>query len=250
MACYNAAQSLDRAIQSIVDQSFADFRFIVVDDGSNDNTCSLLEKWAVKDDRIQILKNDQNLGLSTSLNRSIDLVQSPFIARMDADDEALTNRLEAQMDFMRSHPEVDVLGTAVLTRSANDVACNGVIYMPTSHHDIMSRVFKKPLVLHPTILIKTAVYKNLGTYDNTIRWAEDADLWYRIYDQVTWANLETPLLKYTVKSKLTKKIILNNLRVKFKNLKRRGLLTSHSPILIKDVLYYTFIFLRQMLVLR
>lgn len=247
MACYNAALSLNSAVQSIIDQTFSDFQFIIVDDGSSDETYRLLKKWKTKDERIIILKNEKNAGLSASLNRAIDSAQTPLIARMDADDEALPTRLEEQMIFMQNHPEVDILGTGVLTRPYSSSECIGKILMPTSHPEIVSRIFKKSLVLHPTILIKADVYKNVGTYDNTVRWAEDADLWYRIYDQVTWANLEKPLLKYTVKQKLTKKIITNNLQVKFKNLKRRGLLISHSPILIKDILYYSFISIGQIL---
>lgn len=162
MACYNAEQSLDRAIQSIADQSYSNFKFIIVDDGSKDNTYSLLRRWSDKDDRIQILKNEKNSGLSASLNRAIDAVRTPLIARMDADDEALPNRLELQMAFMKSHPEVDILGTAVLTRSGYDSDCYGKIHMPTTHNEIISRIFRKSLVLHPTILIKTDVYKNVG----------------------------------------------------------------------------------------
>ncbi|MFT4567959.1 MAG: glycosyltransferase involved in cell wall biosynthesis [Saprospiraceae bacterium] len=250
MACYNAEDSVSLAIQSILNQTFSNFKFIVVDDGSKDSTASVLEEWSLSDDRIDVLRNKQNKGLSASLNRAIDLVETPFIARMDADDEALPNRLQLQFDYMQSHPNVDVLGSAVLTRSGNDKECSGKIPMPSSHEEIVSRVFKKSLVLHPTIMIKTEVYKRIGTYDNTVRWAEDADLWYRIYDQVTWANLESPLLKYTVKSKLTRKIIYNNLKVKITNLKRRGLLLSHSPIIALDLLNYAYISLKQIIIPR
>jgi len=247
MACYNTEASMDPAIKSILDQTFSNFKFIIIDDGSIDNTWHLLKKWKEQDSRIEIVKNSQNIGLSASLNRGIDMVASPYIARMDADDEAISTRLELQMAYMQEHPEVDILGTAVLTRRSHSMEPSGQIIMPLNHEDIISRIFRKTLVLHPTILIKTNVYKSIGTYDNAVRWAEDADLWYRIYDKVTWANLETPVLKYTVKPKLTKRIIYKNLKTKIINLKRRGLLLSYSHVIAMDVMNYSFITLKRLI---
>ncbi len=239
MACYNAGECVQQAIDSILRQSYCNFEFIIIDDGSSDNTFHILNKNKTLDDRITIWRNEKNLGLSASLNKAIALCNGTLIARMDADDEAVLDRLQKQVNFMNEHVEVDILGTSVFTRDQVGAERGPVIQMPTEHDQIINRIFRKTLVLHPTIMLRSKVYKDLGQYDPSIRWAEDADLWYRIYDQVKWANLAEPLLIYTVKKRLNGKIVINNLRVKYRNLKKRGITLKYAHILIFDLIHLT-----------
>lgn len=237
MSCYNARGTLDRAIQSILAQTYRDFDFIIIDDGSTDDSLDLLKSWSAKDERIKLITNKNNLGLSASLNKGIKAAQGVYIARMDADDWAFEQRLATQVDFLDQHSQVDILGTAVIHVSEEGETI-GAAVLPRSHKEIVDRVFKKPLVYHPTVMVRSKVYKTYGLYDTEIRWAEDADLWYRIYDKVGFHNLEEPLLYYTVKSKFRWRHARENIKVKLKNLKRRRLLLRYSPQLAYDVFNY------------
>ena len=234
MSCYNAQGTVQKAIDSIVNQSFTEFEFIIIDDASSDNTLEILSQYQKQDKRITILTNESNQGLSYSLNRGIQQARTPIIARMDADDISYSSRLQFQYDFMQDHPEVDILGTAVryVDKSNKPVK---TMSLPSEDRDIKKRVFRKTLVFHPTVMIRKEVYEQHGYYDPELRWAEDADLWYRLYDKVIFHNLSDVLLDYTIKSKINHKILTNNLRVKWKNLNRRGKTFRYMPLLIKEI---------------
>ncbi len=239
MSCFNAEHTVAAAINSILSQSFEDFEYIIVDDGSMDGTAALVLHYATIDARIVPILNDHNLGLAASLNRAIHKARSPYIVRMDADDRAVGGRLATQMAFMTSHPEVDICGTAILPVYDN-ARIGEPIRLPEYHDQIVQRIFKKTLVFHPTIIIRKEVFEKLGWYDPSLRWAEDADLWFRIFDRVKWHNLQEPLLYYTIKSHLTKKIVVNNLRVKIRGLRRRGIIWQHLHILMRDIGLYAW----------
>lgn len=111
MSTYNRADLMPKAVQSILDQTYKDFEFIIVNDGSKDNTRALLKELAAKDKRIKVLENDKNRGLIYSLNRGIAAARGTYIARMDDDDFSLPMRLEKQVAYLSEHPEIAVLGS-------------------------------------------------------------------------------------------------------------------------------------------
>jgi glycosyltransferase involved in cell wall biosynthesis len=234
MSCYNAERTVEKAVESILNQSFRKFEFIIIDDASTDNTLAILNQYQKQDSRITLLINEINQGLSYSLNRGIREAWGPLIARMDADDISYSSRLQIQYDFMQEHQEVDILGTAVryVDHSNNPIK---TMRLPSIDHDIKKRVFRKTLVFHPTVMLKKEVYEKHGYYDPDLRWAEDADLWYRVYDKVVFHNLPDVLLDYTIKSKINRKILKNNLLVKWTNLNRRGKTIRYMPLLIKEI---------------
>ncbi len=233
MSCYNASKTLAEATDSILKQTFRDFEFIIVDDGSADNTLEILKKYQQDDNRISIIANNHNLGLAASLNVGIKSAKALLIARMDADDIAFPNRLEEQVDFLRQYPNVDILGTGIIQMTQMGEKESSRL-LPEHHTDIVKRIFRKPLVFHPTIMARKKIYDNLGMYDPDIRWAEDADLWYRIYDKATFHNLQKPLLYYRVKKQFKLRHAKHNLKVKIKNLRNRGLILRYSPQLVYD----------------
>ena len=239
MACYNDESTLSRSIDSILEQTFGQYEFIIVDDGSTDNSWNILLRYRDIDSRIRLFQNQQNMGLAFSLNKGIRAANGPLIARMDSDDRAYKRRLEKQLDFMNQNPECDILGAGIVEVDRAGKKLREVIPRETNE-EIVKYIFKKTLVYHPTIMIRKEVFEIHGFYDPTLKWAEDADLWYRIYDKVRFHNLQLPLLDYTVKSRLTRRIIHNNLRVKWINLRRRNLLTRYLPYLLWNafVLYF------------
>ena len=233
MSCYNAAATITHAIESIINQSFEHLELIIIDDGSTDQSKEIILQFCQKDQRIRLIENEINIGLAASLNKGIRSASSSIIARMDADDWAMPTRIEKQYQYMKDHEHIDILGTAMvqMNKQGKEV---GIIRLPQKHKDIVQRVFRKPMVYHPTIMIKKEIYERYGFYDETLRWAEDADLWYRIYDRVQFHNLTDVLLRYRIKDRLNTKIIKNNLWVKYINLKRRNQLIKYIPILMKD----------------
>jgi len=238
MSCYNASGTVVRAIDSMLCQTFSNFEFIIVDDGSADDTLAILKQYERKDDRIVIIENDLNIGLAASLNKAIERARSKYIARMDADDESIHDRLEKQINFLRENEKIDVLGTAIYNRTA-DLKVGEQRSLAELHHDIVASVFKKPLVFHPTIMIKKKVYTDFGYYDPDVTWAEDADLWYRIYDKVKFHNLQEPLLYYTLKKQFKWRHAKNNIKVKLDHLIKRNKLIAYTPQLIYDVLNFS-----------
>lgn len=239
MACYNAEQTLKQAIDSILVQSHSNFIFIIVDDGSQDQSWNIVQSYAQSDPRILNVRNEQNIGLAGSLNRGLQLSQAKWIMRMDADDWSYPMRLEKQLKFVAKNPEIDILGCGIECIDKQGVSL-GNRFLKEYHDDIIKDLFKKPLVYHPSILIRRSIFELYGSYDSKLKWAEDSDLWYRIYDKVKFHNLPEVLLKYRVKDSLNLKIIKNNLKVKYQNLKRRSMLYSHGKFLVRDLFIQSF----------
>ena len=113
MGAYNCEKTLAESLDSILNQTYKDFSCYVCDDGSSDGTASVIKAYAEKDSRIIFMQSDRNCGLAVTLNRLIALCRTPYIARMDGDDIAEPNRLEKQLQFLESHPEYDLCGSAV-----------------------------------------------------------------------------------------------------------------------------------------
>ena len=238
MSCYNAEKELPKAIRSVLDQTFSNYEFIIIDDGSTDKSLKVIRDYASQDNRIRVYKNDANLGLAASLNKGIEISRANYIARMDADDFSLPDRLSIQFNFMKKNPKVDILGSAVLINRKNGE--QKIKTCPEYHEEIIKRVFRKPLLFHPTALIKKSVYFKHGFYNVDRRWAEDADLWYRIFDNVNFHNLQVPLLEYNVKSNLTYSQAKQNLLVKISNLRKRGLIVKFLPQLFYDFFLFGY----------
>ena len=237
MSCYNEEKTVAKAIESILAQSFDDFEFIIVDDGSEDQTLDILNSYGKKDHRVKILRNDQNLGLAASLNIGINEAVGQYICRMDADDESLKHRLEIQNDYLDQNPDVDILGTNAFL--IHDERVSSESDMLLSHQEIYRNRYKKTMVIHPTVMIRKVCFDN-GQYDPNLKWAEDKDLWLRWIDDFTFANIPNPLLKYTIKDRLSLNIFKQNHYVLLKNMRRRGEFFSHFHQFIRSILSHLY----------
>src|SRR5687768_7077362 len=110
MPVFNGERFVASAIRSILDQTFRDFEFIIVDDGSTDQTSGIVRSYAGRDARIRVVRNDPNLGFGAALNIGCRLARGMFVARMDADDVSAPTRFAAQLDFLKNHPDVAAVG--------------------------------------------------------------------------------------------------------------------------------------------
>lgn len=195
MGTYNCEKTIGCAIESILNQTYKYFEFIICDDGSTDNTLSIVREYAEKDARIHVLYNESNMRLAASLNRCLRVARGKYIARMDADDESLPKRLEIQVEFMETHLEYDVVGCGRIMFDDNgEWGVRKSEEFPNS--DIL---IKDTPFAHPTIMMKKSVYDILGGYrvsKETMR-AEDLDLWFRFYENgFCGYNLQQFLYRY------------------------------------------------------
>ena len=196
MSVYNSEQYLEDAIESILGQTFHDFEFIIIDDGSSDSTPYILARYQQRDPRILVHRFDNNCGLSTAMNLGIRHAPGENIARMDADDISLPQRLEKQVAFMDEHKEVDLCGAWMQTIGENE----GTIWgYPQQHEAIHAHMLFANSFGHPAVMWRAAVFIQLGLlYDENIRFAQDYELWSRALLCARVANLGEVLVLYRI----------------------------------------------------
>ncbi len=200
MPVYNAADYLKQAVDSILQQTFEDFEFLIIDDGSTDQSLQILQFYATKDKRIK-LTSRPNKGLVASLNEMISQAQGEFLARMDADDISLSDRLARQINFLESHPDVVCVGGAYeLIDSKNRLLTT--ISVLCDDEDIQKQALVGHTSLsHPTVVMRRTAVIQAGGYNPTMLPVEDLDLWLRLGEIGKLSNLEQPVLKYRLHSK-------------------------------------------------
>lgn len=195
MATYNAAPFLCLSLDSILQQTYTDFEFIVVNDASTDATTAILS--AYDDPRLKIIHNAHNLGLPASLNLGLEAASGAYIARMDSDDIALPERLAAQLDYMERHPQIGVLGTERYILRENNHLYKPATPLRFTHNVITWRVFIGQPFCHPTLMLRQDVLRRVGGYDASfIYGGEDSDLYTRLLGKTRFANLPERWLIY------------------------------------------------------
>jgi hypothetical protein len=196
MSVYNGEAFLAEAIESILAQTYRDFEFVIIDDGSTDNTSGILAEYAKRDERIRIHRH-ANKGRAESLNVGISLAEGGYIARMDADDIALPDRLKEQMRFMQSHPEAGLIGGTLELITADGRSFKTIRY-PLEDKTIRSVMLVQNPFAHPTVIVKKEVVLASGGYRKALLDADDYDLWLRMSERTQLANVEKCVLRYRV----------------------------------------------------
>ena len=196
MAVHNAAPFLKEAIDSILDQTFQDFEFLVVNDGSTDTTDAILSSYT--DPRLRVIRLAENVGLAAALNVGISESRCDLIARMDGDDVCDPRRLELQVVFLRECPDVLLLGTGFFRTDVDGRIFERVQY-PTDDAVLQERLLAGSQFCHPSVMMRTPVVRLLGGYRALAGGAaQDYDLWLRIAEQGQIANLPDVLLRYRI----------------------------------------------------
>lgn len=189
---YNGEQYLKDAIDSILAQSYSNFVFLIINDGSSDRSEEIILSYT--DSRIQYLNNEQNLGLISTLNKGLQLVNTKYVARMDADDISLPQRLEKQVAFLESHPEVGILGTWSQSFGERN---NHIAKYQAEHESIRYKQLYQIQLVHPTCMMRMDVLKSLPfVYDKNYTHAEDYELFTRLSHVTKLANLQEVLHLY------------------------------------------------------
>lgn len=192
MPVHNGGPFLMEAVSSILHQSLRDLELVVVDDGSTDDTVHQLGD--VRDGRLVLIRQPR-AGIVSALNRAVEASRAPYIARMDADDVALSERLERQVAYLDSHPSVGVLGTWV-ERIDESGTAQGNIAPRWSRAELRSRLIRHNLLMHPSVMIRRSVFEQVGLYSRDFPVAEDYDLWLRAVARWEVAILPEVLLRY------------------------------------------------------
>jgi glycosyltransferase involved in cell wall biosynthesis len=196
MSVHNGARYLQQAIDSILAQTFTDFEFIIVDDGSTDETSTILDGYS--DSRIVRLHNSVNRGLTKSLNRGLKVAKGQYIARQDADDTSLPPRLARQVEFLDVHPQIDLVGTAYVR--VYDNGKNQLAKMPLEHREIRDQLFYQHSFCHGSVMVRRIALEAVDGYDESFIVAQDHDLWLRLTEWGTLANLPDPLYYLRISS--------------------------------------------------
>lgn len=194
MSVHDGRPYLIQAVQSILKQTFEDFEFIIINDGSSDGSQTVLEQFAERDDRIRLL-HQTNRGLTASLNRGLELARGTYIARMDDDDISHPDRFERQVRFLENNPDVGVLGGGARVIDENGDPTD--YWMPpTKHGHITWRLLFNACFTHPSVMVRRALLQELGGYADWARCSQDHELWTRAALATRLAALPDELIQF------------------------------------------------------
>ncbi len=194
MSCYNASAYLAEAIESVLSQTYNDYEFVAVNDGSTDNTLDILRKYASKDGRIRVL-DKSNTGLADSLNFGIDAAQGRWIARIDADDVITPDRLARQLSFVKSHRSVVLLGAGCTLVDANGSRIRDYRY-PRKHCSLVTHMaFGGASFPHSSAFFRKEAAIGIGRYNTRFARRQDLDLWLRLSQVGEIASVPELLVK-------------------------------------------------------
>lgn len=194
MSVYNGQKYIGEALDSILQQTYKNIEIIVFNDASSDGSAAIIEGFAEKDARIVFVNNLDNCGLTKNLQRGVIMATGKYIARMDADDIAMPERISTQVDYLESHPEIDILGTSYIPFVDNEYGTE--VKQITGHEDICCELLLQFTLVHPTVMMRRErLIENNLNYDPEFRYSQDFDLWERASRKLTLENLNIPLLK-------------------------------------------------------
>ena len=191
LCTYNDEKYIYKAVKSILDQTFENFEFIIINDGSTDRTLEILKQF---DDKRIILIDKPNTGLTDSLNLGVSKAKSNWIARMDGDDISIKTRFEEQIKYIKE--DVAVIGTQCkfIDEEGNQIA---TVSLPLTHNEILKKGTSfRTMFIHPSVLINKELLLKSGGYDDYLDSAEDLDLWLKLSHYGKLVNIDSVLLKY------------------------------------------------------
>lgn len=192
MSAFNAEKYLHESLDSILNQDFRDFEFLIVNDASTDKTKEIIE--SCKDQRIVIINNAKNSGLTRSLNVALNSAKGEYVARQDADDISLPNRLSAQVDFLEKHPAVGFVGSYASMIDSHGKEF-GQWKMPVTDKDIRRVISAQGCFCHGAVMFRNQLVKNTGGYRGQFKYAQDLDLWLRLSERCQMANIDKILYR-------------------------------------------------------
>lgn len=195
MPAYNAEKYISEAIESILNQTFKDFEFIIIDDGSKDGTWEIIQDCAKKDERIVALKNERNLNVSQTRNKGIEKSTGKYIVWADADDISLPKRIKTQLDFMESNKDVGLCGSFMEFFGDSE----SVSIRKYSDNDgvLRSLIFRQNPVAQPSCIMRKDILIKCGGYPN-FPLSEDLYVFFKMGELSKFSNIQEVLVRYRV----------------------------------------------------
>ena len=195
MASYNREQYIGAAIESILAQTFSDFEFIIVDDGSRDASPAIIRDYARRDSRIRLVTLERNIGTGPAKRHGLESARGEFYAGMDDDDVCLPERLEKQLNYLRAHPEIGALGVCALMTD-QDLQPFGAYDVPERHADIAYNIFMGDCVVGSSLMIRRHLLLAVGGYEQSRQRGNDIEMVSRLIERTRFANLPDRLYLY------------------------------------------------------
>lgn len=227
MSTYNDEKTIRDCIDSVLNQTYSNFEFIIINDCSTDNTLEIIESF--KDNRIKIISNRKNMGLTSNLIGALKISNGKYIARMDADDICTKKRLEMQINYLNEKQNVDILGTnaIIINDEGKEI---GVTNKPLKHDDIVNGLIIENQLIHPSVMMRKEIFEKIN-YDLAFKTCQDYKLWVDAVNICTFANLADNCIFY----RISKKGISKTQR---KNIEERAKVLSdiHTELLKKKKL--------------
>ncbi|AAM30837.1 glycosyltransferase family 2 protein [Methanosarcina mazei] len=197
MSAYNSEKFISDSISSILDQTYENWELIIINDASSDNTLKIVNQFSEKDPRIKVIDNENNLGLTISLNIGINNSKGEFIARLDSDDFAEPSRLEKELDHLHAYPEAGLVGSGahLINSSGNKIGSMNVMSQPYFVNRFLINL--NPFI-HSSIMVRKKALDNVGSYREKFRYSQDYDLILRLSDKYKLSNIALPLIRWRV----------------------------------------------------
>jgi glycosyltransferase involved in cell wall biosynthesis len=192
MAVRNGEPFLNLAIDSILRQTYRDFRFLIIDDASTDRTRELVRSYS--DDRIEMICLEKNVGQTAALSIGVKHLSTPWFARMDADDYSAPTRFEEQMRLLERNSDIGCVGTFAWVFQNDPAAAESIISRPESHDDIQRALLWDSPIIHGSIIVDKQKFLQAGGYKDHYRYCADLDLYDRLVPLCRTANISKPLL--------------------------------------------------------
>jgi glycosyltransferase involved in cell wall biosynthesis len=217
MTAYNSESYIAEAIESVLNQTFFNFEFVIIDDASTDGTWPIIQRFAAQDSRIVVFKNKFNLGIPANRNKLVSLAKGKYLAWQDADDVSRPRRLEKQYQLMLSSPKVGICGGWLEFFADGKVI--SVRKYQALDSELRKKIFRYSPVAQPAAMITREVFVKIGLYNEQLPVAEDLELAFRIGQFYQFANLSEVILKYRQqKNSITyqklKNLELNTLKIR------------------------------------
>jgi glycosyltransferase involved in cell wall biosynthesis len=191
---FNAADYIQVCIESVLNQTYQDFEIVIIDDGSSDDSAAIIREFC--NERIRFIQNETNLGLIATLNKAFDLCRGKYIARLDADDVALPERLARQVQHLDLNPGLSMIGSSYLTLSALPPR---LVSLASGKGAIQANLLFNSCFAHPSVMLRTsALTKRNPVYNSEFPHAEDYELWTWLMRNHSVDNLSEPLIYYRI----------------------------------------------------
>jgi len=238
MPAYNAEKYIGEAIESILNQTFKDFEFIILDDCSTDKTWEIIQDYAKKDERIIAVRNEKNLNIALNRNKGVEMSKGKYIVWADADDISKPERIEKLVNYMESHPEVGICGSNFQSFSGNKLMDTREFF--EEDNLLRKNIFKFSPVAQPTAIVRRECFNKVGKYNPSYPPAEDIDFSFRVGEFFKFGNIPEVLLMYrehpnSATYTRTRKQIASTLEVRSKYLKS----DFYNPNLLDYIAYGT-----------